>query len=481
MNSDERFIELWNDYLEGELDESGIAELQALVAGDERLLRMATDIYQAHRLLGLAAQDSPSRQDDFVKETLARLPVDDAVFVDGVMQHLPQGLPGKGTTARTLRARWRVAIAAAAVVVLIASVAFLRLKTEIEIVRITELNGAVQWTGGGGQVVPDLDVGSALRGGTLESLSADSWVDLNFRDGSTVTVSGQSVLTISEHRQKELYLRVGSLSASVMPQPDGRPMLIHTPTASLEVLGTQLNVEAEAWSTMVSVNQGRVRVKRLADGRVAEVPAEHQVVASVDSQAELKVTRRPRPVTVWQGDLSTDGLHGKWRPEPGDGNGSLRAAPMLWGCHEKPVTLYLVALSVSRSRPTPVLLTSGCKFSIRGRIESSGDVYFGLTTRHVKGGFSGKFLVQRRFEVVRATGESLNIEVRLEDFRPQEQELTVKSPEKFPDSPVGLELVDWWCCTVNSDAGLSIVSVELIPAEPQGREAGSPQVSGDIE
>jgi len=47
MNSDERFIELWNDYLEGELDESGIAELQALVAGDERLLRMATDIYQA--------------------------------------------------------------------------------------------------------------------------------------------------------------------------------------------------------------------------------------------------------------------------------------------------------------------------------------------------------------------------------------------------------------------------------------------------
>ena len=27
MNADERFIELWNDYLEGELDESGIAEL----------------------------------------------------------------------------------------------------------------------------------------------------------------------------------------------------------------------------------------------------------------------------------------------------------------------------------------------------------------------------------------------------------------------------------------------------------------------
>ncbi|KPL27397.1 MAG: hypothetical protein AMJ72_09090 [Acidithiobacillales bacterium SM1_46] len=461
MNSDERFIELWNDYLEGELDESGIAELQAIVAGDDRLLRMAADSYQIHRLLGLIAQDSASRQEDFVSATLARLPADDAHFVDGVMQHLPQGSPRKGTTVRMLLAKWRMAIAAAAVVALIAGVVFLRPKSELAIVRITELNGAVQWTGDGGQVVPDLYVGRALRGGTLESLSADSWADLKFRDGSTVTVSGQSVLTISAHQQKELHLRVGSLSASVMPQPDGKLMLIHTPTARLEVLGTQLNVEAEPSSTMLSVNKGRVRVTRLVDGSVTEVPAEHQVVASVDRNAELKVTRRPRPVTAWQSDLPTDGLYGKWLPELGDSNGSLGTAPMLWGCHEKPITLYLVALSVSRSRPTPVLLTSGGKFRIRGQIESAGNVYFGLTTRQVKGGFAGKFLVERHFNVVEETGQFVDIELRLEDFRPQEKELTEKFPDKFPDSPIGLELVDWWCCTVNEDAGLRITHVEL--------------------
>ena len=461
MNDDEHFIELWNDYLEGELDESGIVELQALVTGDDRLLRMAADSYQMHRLLGLIAQDNASRRENFVSETLARLPADDDHFVDGVMRHLPQGAPRKGSPARTRLAKWPAPIAAAAVLMLIASVVFQHPKPELDIVEITELNGAVRWTGDGGQVIADLSVGRSLRGGTLESLSAESWVGLRFRDGSMVTVSGQSVLTISEHQQKELHLSVGSLSASVMSQPDGKPMLIHTPTARLEVLGTQLNVEAEPSSTMVSVNQGRVRVTRLADGSVTEVPAEHQVVASVDRHAKLTVTRRPKPATTWQGDLPTDRLHGTWLPRPGSRNGSLRTAPMLWGCPDKPITLYLVALSVSRCRPTPVLLTSGGKFRIRGWIGSAGSVYFGLTTRQVKGGFAGKFVVERRLEAVEEAGQFVDIELGLEDFRPQEKELTERFPERFPDSPVGLELVDWWCCTVDEDAALEVTHVEL--------------------
>jgi hypothetical protein len=108
-----------------------------------------------------------------------------------------------------------------------------------------------------------------------------------------------------------------------------------------------------------------------------------------------------------------------------------------------------------------VLLTSGAKFRIRGQIESAGKVYFGLTTKHVKGGFAGKFVVERRFELAHEAGEFLDIELRLDDFHPQEQELTKKYPEGFPASPVGLELFDWWCCTVNEDAGLEIAHVEL--------------------
>ena len=136
---------------------------------------------------------------------------------------------------------------------------------EPEIARITEVNGTLWWTGDGGQVVSDLYVGRSLPGGTLESLSAESWAVWTFRDGSTVTISGPSLVTISEQDQKELHFQEGRLSANVTPQPKGRPMLIHTPTAELEVRGTQLNVDAEPASTVLTVNEGSVRVTRLAE------------------------------------------------------------------------------------------------------------------------------------------------------------------------------------------------------------------------
>jgi len=359
----------------------------------------------------------------------------------------------RGSTTRL--ARWSWVAVAAAVVVLITGVYLLCPNDELEIVTITEMHGALRWTGDGGRVVRDLGVGSSLRGGTLESLSADSWAVLTFRDGSTVTVSGQSMLTISEDQQKEIHLREGSVSASIAPQPHGQPMLIHTPTARLEVLGTQLNVDAQRTSTTLRVNEGRVRVTRLADGRVADVPADHQVVVSASGLTDFEVGRRPESVRSWQSSLPSGAIYGEWVPEGVETNGTLRTAPMLLDFQTKRITLHLAALSVSRGPAPPVVLTPGGKFRIRGQIETAGEVYFGLTTKHVKGGFAGKYVAARKLEVLPQTDDALEIDLRLEEFHPQEKE--------FADSPIGLELVDWWCFTYNVDAGLSITSVDLLP------------------
>lgn len=363
--------------------------------------------------------------------------------------------PGRTRSPRTRLARWPWVVAAAAIIALVATVLFLQTSAEPEIAQITELSGSVQWTGDGGRVVRDLEVGSSLHGGTLESLSAESWAELEFRDGSTVTISGQSALTISQRRQKELHLREGSLSASVTPQTHGQPMLIHTPTAKLEVRGTQLNVDAQRASTTLRVNQGRVRVTRLADGSVAEVAADHQVVVSASRLTDFKVRRRPESVRSWQSSLPSGAIYGEWIPEGGKTNGNLRTAPILLNLQKEPITLHLAALSVSRCPAAPVVLTSGGRFRIRGQIETSGDIYFGLTTKHVKGGFAGKYVAVRRFDLPQKTDERLEIELHLEQFRPQEEE--------FADSPIGLELVDWSCFTYNVDTGLSIASVELLP------------------
>ncbi|NQV27912.1 MAG: FecR domain-containing protein [Rhodopirellula sp.] len=90
MSQPNRFEELWTDYLEGELDESGIAELRELLASDEALLKQAADQFQTHRLLGLIAAEEVERHEQFVSETLDRLPTDGESFVSGVMHEVGQ-------------------------------------------------------------------------------------------------------------------------------------------------------------------------------------------------------------------------------------------------------------------------------------------------------------------------------------------------------------------------------------------------------
>ncbi|HIM31512.1 MAG TPA: hypothetical protein EYG57_18435 [Planctomycetes bacterium] len=369
-----------------------------------------------------------------------------------------QAPPASGTEISLVRlVRWPLAIATAAVIVLMTSLYFRpdsgQGGYDKSVVTITGLNGATQWTGDGGQVDLDLKEGQALRGGTLETLSTNSWVEIQYPDKSMVTISGRSVLTIAARDQKELHLGHGNLSADVKPQQPGTPMLIHTPTAKLEVLGTQFNVDTEAATTLLTVNKGRVRVTRLVDGMVKEVPADHQVTAAA-SRAKFNVALRPAAVKQWKSNLPQNVIYGKWMPE----TASLRATPLLWReGKEKPTLLYAASMSVSRGEDPPVVLSAGARFRIRGRMESDEHLLIGLTTKHPKGGFAGKYESWRPAAAFLQSDQLFDLEVRVEDFKPQEP--------RYADSPIGLEVFDWWCLTINVDAGLTITSVELIPAD----------------
>ena len=371
--------------------------------------------------------------------------------------------PVTAVGARRSRGAW-MAAAAAVLVALAAGAVALRPKAGAAVATVTEVHGGMQWTGDGGQVVRDLEAGSPLRGGTLEVLSADAWARLAFPDGSTVTVSGQSVLTVARDRQKELHLRAGSVSCRVAPQPQGRPMLIHTPTARVEVLGTQLDVDADRAATALRVNEGRVRVTRLADGSVAEVPADHQVVVSASRSAGMKVDPRPESVPAWRSGLPAGILYGTWSPGAG-ADGCLRTAPVLLNYRKGPAALHLAAVAVSRCPAPPVLLSAGGRFRVRGRMDAAAELYVSLTTRHAAGGFAGKYVATRRIDPGGADGGRLDVELPLEAFRPQEKE--------FPASPAGLELVDWCGFTHNVDAGLGIAAVELLPPSPDIAEPPS--------
>jgi len=193
--------------------------------------------------------------------------------------------------------RASLAIAAVIIVVFTATYYYQHVKTDRNIVRIKGLNGTLTWIGDGGQFVQGsgssqtetrwsnvLSEGAELPGGTIEGMAPDSWFELEFHDGSTSMISGDSIFTFSDQGQKELRLKQGRFSADVMPQPAGKPMLIHTSAAVLEVIGTQFDVEAGPETTMLYVREGKVQIRRVGDGQTVDVPANHRVVVTAEGE-----------------------------------------------------------------------------------------------------------------------------------------------------------------------------------------------------
>jgi ferric-dicitrate binding protein FerR (iron transport regulator) len=215
-----------------------------------------------------------------------------------------------------------LAIAAGIAVMLTVNLYYQYVNANRNIARITGLNGTLSWIGDGGQIVQGdssqqestrwsntLSEGAELPGGTIEGMAPDSWFKLKFHDGSTGMISGDSILTFSDQGQKELRLRQGRFSADVMPQPEGKPMLIHTSVAVLKVVGTQFDVEAGLESTMLYVREGIVQMIRVHDGKTVDVPANHRVVTTANSDMLLQFVAPERmwiQTPVWE-NISSSG------------------------------------------------------------------------------------------------------------------------------------------------------------------------------
>ena len=367
-------------------------------------------------------------------------------------------------TTRTPRAwgsAWTGALLAAAAVVIALLTAGLywgKSDSEPKIVKITGLSGALQWTGDGGRVVRNLQAGDQLAGGTVEGLAPGSWIELEFQDRSQVTISGNATLTFSERGQKDLYLKEGVFSANVQPQPTGRPMLLRTRTAALEVVGTRFNVEARMFFTTLNVSEGKVRIKRLSDGGQVDVPAGHRVVAAADR--ELALTPVPRSATRWKSrlHLGADGSLGKWLPGVGKKDALLQAVPFTT---EQGATIYAASLSVSSGDKPPVVLRRTSQIRVRGVMKTACETYFGVTVRRANGDFAGRFQTKwpaKSFQ----DGQEFEVVLHLQDYRPDPSLWFIQ--HRLPSEPHGLIVGDIWCHSLYCPAELAVSEVELTAA-----------------
>ena len=224
--------------------------------------------------------------------------------------------------AMTPFAKAVLALAAGIIVAVTGTLYYQHVNANRNIARITGLNGALTWIGNGGRIVQGsgseqeptrwsnvLREEAELPGGTIEGTEPDSWFELEFDDGSSAMIFGDSILTFSDQGQKELRLKQGRFSATVVPQPADEPMLIHTPVADLKVIGTQFDVEAGPETTRLYVREGKVRIRRVSDGKTVDVPADHRVVVTSDSDMLLRFVGPERTwaqTPFWE-NLSTSG------------------------------------------------------------------------------------------------------------------------------------------------------------------------------
>ena len=463
MNDKNNWEELIDRHLRGELDEAEKEQLAELLDSDAAARQEFVEHVQWDTEMSEALRE---RSHSF--RDLDNLAAEQSAL--------------KSEGARTRFLRMMLAVAAMVIVALSAGLIYQLAQTngrsvetgsiaeqprasDASVARITGLSGALIWTGDRGQIVREVEVGTELAGGTIEGMAPDSWFELQFNDGSTVMISGTSMLTFADLGQKELRLREGTFSANVVPQPTGKPMLIHTPSTLLKVLGTQFDVEASMGCTVLNVTEVKVRMRQLTDGREVDVPAKHRVIA--EGGGELTLQSVSESVNHWNSQLHLrPGSYGKWLPATRERAAAQKAIPLVPPDNPS-ATLYLLGIPGPRSDGPPVIVRSESRFVVRGRLDRPARVYFGIAVSDAGGEFAGKFRGdlggQQPISVPDEDGQ-FEVVYRVRDFtidpcvRDRKEELAFR--------PDDLVLGGVWAFTHSGGpSGLEVTEVELIPPE----------------
>jgi len=107
---------------------------------------------------------------------------------------------------------------------------------------------------------------------------------IDLRPGTAIRVTGPA--------GKSVRLDRGTIDAQVARQPAGQSVAFVTPHAEATVLGTRLTVTVTEEATRLEVAEGRVRLRRLSDGKAVDVAAGQFAVAA----AGAEMSARPVPI-----------------------------------------------------------------------------------------------------------------------------------------------------------------------------------------
>jgi hypothetical protein len=179
-----------------------------------------------------------------------------------------------------------------------------------------------------------------LEGQGLESGGASL---VRFPDGTRLEIGPRTVLReITTRNGKRIDVARGVMHAVVTEQPAERPMVLVTPQAEIRVLGTAFRLSVDPdddGATHLEVEDGKVRAKRLADGKAVDV-ARGTSVRVAKGTATLTAQPDAGLIGHWKLDQATGKLaldssgnlhHGKLMGDAtwvaGRGTGAIRFGP----------------------------------------------------------------------------------------------------------------------------------------------------------
>ncbi len=280
-------------YLDGSLDAAGAIELARLLRGDGDDSARARELLSFAGLLGQALDAAGG--EDFARSVDERLDAQgkSSAFVRAVERSLPART--RPRSARSARGS-RLPLVAAAAAVLIAIGGYVwfiarepaRVASagECRIARAGAGASIERPTGSVRAVVPAME-GSQLDAGDRVIATGD--VLIGYADGSQVELaSGASATVLPGQAGKRLRLDIGTLHAEVAPQPIGRPFVLTTTNASIEVIGTRFalstSLSPAGPRTRLELEHGDVRMTRSSDGlTIAVHSGESALVANGES------------------------------------------------------------------------------------------------------------------------------------------------------------------------------------------------------
>ena len=356
---------------------------------------------------------------------------------------------------------WRPWVAVAATLVVSLGVfAFSRTRPASPLLEVVAIRGAADWSNGGKRV--PLVAGARLPAGTVETENENATVEIRLPDGSHFTLSGVAEAAFSEVGAKQVTLKRGKVTAFVARQSVGRPLLVRTPTANVEVLGTVFSLDAVPQRTSLSVAQGRVRIRRLVDGREVEVGAEQQVAASLIASEALVPEEMKTPPAQWSLSFASkpESATGSWTRAKANEMPYLGAVPLVVQRKEDG-TVYVhhgVIVRSASNAPADAFaaLSADSVLSVRLRMQREFAIQLMIATRRPDGSFAGNFELVKRYPQIIPGTEWQTLQVPIRDFVPIH-------PERAQVAAGNIANVVS-VTTLHEPVGLEIGEISILPA-----------------